>query len=273
MFAKIFSQIYDSSIVENPELRFTFMDLLVLADAGGVVDMTHEAIARRTNRPIDVIRSTIEVLENPDTRSRTPDAEGRRLKRLDAHRDWGWVIINYDQFRKVETDEQRREKTLARVNKYRGKIREINPCNAGVTPANGELRVKRQGEEEAEAEEEVKEGERSSLSLSREVLEVWNKAADEKGLPQCIVLSDKRRRILQNRFNDPFFKGAWKQAIIKICESSFCRGENSRTWRASFDWFIQADVVAKVMEGKYDGKAAQKASNNAPRPSGPTDFD
>ncbi|MDE2105438.1 MAG: hypothetical protein KGL39_49885, partial [Patescibacteria group bacterium] len=98
MFAKIFNQIFDSSIVEDPELRFTFMDLLVLADINGVVDMTHEAIARRTNRPISVIRKTILKLEAPDARSRTPDSDGRRLSRLDDHRDWGWLIINYARF-------------------------------------------------------------------------------------------------------------------------------------------------------------------------------
>jgi len=35
MFAKIFAQIYDSSIVENADVRFTFMDMVVLADRNG----------------------------------------------------------------------------------------------------------------------------------------------------------------------------------------------------------------------------------------------
>ena len=109
MFAKVFSQIYDSSIVENPEVRFTFMDLLVLADQTGVVDMTPEAIARRTNRPIGIIRETISVLESPDPRSRTPDRQGARLRRIDAHRDWGWVIVNYEKFREIASEQERRQ--------------------------------------------------------------------------------------------------------------------------------------------------------------------
>lgn len=138
MYAKIFAQILDSSIVEFPETRFTFMDFLILADSDGVVDMTHEAIARRTNRPLDVIRKTITELEAPDPRSRTKDAKGARLKRLDDHRDWGWVIVNYDKFRRMATDLQRREKTKLRVKKYREKIRSpsacVTQCNASVTP-------------------------------------------------------------------------------------------------------------------------------------------
>jgi len=143
VYAKVFSQIYDSSIVEKPEVRFTFMDLLVLADQDGVVDMTHEAIARRTNRPVDIIRSTIAELEAPDPQSRTPDALGARLKRLDAHRDWGWCIINFDRFHKLASDEQRRAKNRERVNRYRQKTREKPQCNAPVTPCNAESRMSR----------------------------------------------------------------------------------------------------------------------------------
>jgi len=136
MFAKIFSQIYDSSIVENPEARFTFMDLLVLADINGVVDMTHEAIARRTNRPIEVIRETIRILESPDGKSRTPDENGVRLLRLDDHRDWGWEIVNYQKFRDIASEEQRREKTKLRTRKWR-QIKEdsnsVTPRDATVT--------------------------------------------------------------------------------------------------------------------------------------------
>ena len=163
MFAKIFSQIFDSSIVEFPEVRVTFMDMLILSDSNGVVDMTHEAIARRTNRPIATILTTIAVLESPDARSRTPDADGRRIKRLDDHRDWGWVIINYDHFRKIASEEQRRAKSLARVQKHRDKIRGAAPCNAPVTPCNASLRMKRHAEAEAEAEGEALAGEREAF--------------------------------------------------------------------------------------------------------------
>ncbi len=97
------------------------MDLLVLADRNGVVDMTHEAIARRTNRPIELIRKTIAELEEVDPRSRSPEFKGARIKRLDNHRDWGWMIVNYSRFRQIANEEQRREKTKARVEKFRNK--------------------------------------------------------------------------------------------------------------------------------------------------------
>jgi hypothetical protein len=137
VFAKIFNQIYDSSIVENPETRFTFMDFLILADINGVVDMTHEAIARRTNRPIEIVRKTILELEGADPYSRTRDAGGARIYRLDDHRDWGWGIVNYNYYRALASQEQRREKTKLRTQKWRKKLQESSSerheASQGVT--------------------------------------------------------------------------------------------------------------------------------------------
>lgn len=137
MFAKVFSQILDSSLAEDYQTRHVFEDMLKLCDVNGVVDMTHEAIARRTNVPLEIITHAITDLEKPDSRSRNPAHDGRRIVRLDEHRDWGWLILNYEYYRKIASEEQRREKTLARVQKHRAKgVTLRNACNADVTPVN-----------------------------------------------------------------------------------------------------------------------------------------
>lgn len=131
MYAKVFRQIYDSSIAEDYMVRFIFMDLLVLADSDGVVDMTQEAISRRTNVPVKEIERAITALESPDLKSRTPSENGARLVRLDSHRDWGWIIVNYHTFRQIASEEQRKEKTRERVKRYRSKPVTLgNACNA-----------------------------------------------------------------------------------------------------------------------------------------------
>ena len=115
------------------------MDMLVLADSDGVVDMTHEAIARITNVPLEWVKRSIAILEAPDTRSRSADHDGARIARLDDHRDWGWVILNYDKFREIATDEQRRVNTRERVRRHRENRRisvKKPECNAPVTPCN-----------------------------------------------------------------------------------------------------------------------------------------
>lgn len=109
MFTKVFSQIFDSSIADNYRHRHVFMDLLVLADSEGVVDMTAGAIARRTNVPLEQVQEALDALCAPDLESRTPTEDGRRLLPIDTARGWGWRIVNYEVYRQLRDEESRRE--------------------------------------------------------------------------------------------------------------------------------------------------------------------
>ncbi len=108
MFAKVFTQILDSSLAEDYQVRLVFEDFLKLANVDGVVDMTIEAIVRRTNVPADIVRRGIVKLESPDPTSRNPDFEGRRIVRLDEHREWGWRIVSYTKYREIRSESDRR---------------------------------------------------------------------------------------------------------------------------------------------------------------------
>lgn len=108
MYAKIFSQIFDSSIAENYEVRHVFEDLLKLADKTGVVDMTLTAIQRRTNVPLEKVTYAVGELMKPDPLSRSKSHEGRRLIPLDSGREWGWIIVNYEHYREIQDEEARR---------------------------------------------------------------------------------------------------------------------------------------------------------------------
>lgn len=99
LFSRIFLQILDSSIAEDFTTRHIFEDFLKLADyKTGVVDMTRHALSRRLNVPLDTLNEAITKLESPDPASRDSEHEGRRLKRLDDHRDWGWLILNHAKY-------------------------------------------------------------------------------------------------------------------------------------------------------------------------------
>jgi hypothetical protein len=109
MFAKVFRQIFDSSIASNHKTRHVFMDLLVLANDEGVVEMTMDAIHRRTNVPLEDVQAAINELCEPDTQSNSPTEGGRRLVRLYDHKDWGWRIVNYEHYRAIRCEQERRE--------------------------------------------------------------------------------------------------------------------------------------------------------------------
>lgn len=109
MFAKIFTQIFDSTIAENYRHRHVFMDLLVMADVDGVVNKTMEAIARTANAPIEEVQAAIEFLSMPDPHSQNREHDGRRLIPIEDGRAWGWKIVSYHHYRAIRDEEQRRQ--------------------------------------------------------------------------------------------------------------------------------------------------------------------
>lgn len=112
------------------------MDLLVLADSTGAVDMTFEAISRRTNVPIEEVQKYIIELCQPDAKSRSKLHEGKRLIPLDERRDWGWLIVNYQHYRKIKDEEARREYFRTAQREFR-KRRKRNVKDKGLTEFNG----------------------------------------------------------------------------------------------------------------------------------------
>ena len=79
MYGKLFESMYDGTLgTKGPwQALVTFQQLIILADAEGCVDMTPEAIARRTTIPLEIVLVGIEALEQPDSASRSPDADGQ----------------------------------------------------------------------------------------------------------------------------------------------------------------------------------------------------
>lgn len=145
MFAKVFGQIFDSSIAEDYNCRRMFMDLLVLADSDGAVDMTAEAIARRTNVPVGEVVKYVKELCQPDEKSRSKLEEGKRLIPLDSNRDWGWKIVNYKHYRKIRDEAARREYFRDKQREHRKKKKQavkdmvltgVNESEQLLTPAS-----------------------------------------------------------------------------------------------------------------------------------------
>lgn len=124
LYSRVFLQILDSSIAEDFQLRHVFEDFLKLCDhKTGVLDMTRQSLARRLNIPLDILDSSITKLESPDPSSRDPEYDGRRIERLDEHRDWGWRILNWGKYDAVRS----RADVYLRVSRHRDKERASTP--------------------------------------------------------------------------------------------------------------------------------------------------
>jgi hypothetical protein len=81
-----------------------------------------------------------------------------------------------------------------------------------------------------------------------EVLEAWN----AKGVfSSAEVLNDKRRKSLNARIKERFFRENWRKALDIAAETSFLTGGGARGWVADLDWFIKPGSVVAIIEGKY----------------------
>lgn len=113
----------------------TFQQMIVLADKDGMVDMTPEAISRRTSIPLDIIELGIAELMKPDPRSRTPDEDGRRIVLLEDHRDWGWHIVNHAKYQAIRKAEERREYLRNAQAERRARIKSTHVNNVNKASA------------------------------------------------------------------------------------------------------------------------------------------
>lgn len=130
MYGKIFAKMYEGTLYGQWEALVTFQQMIVLCDADGMIDMTPQAIASRTSIPLHIIEKGIKILEAPDPYSRTPDQEGRRIELIDAHRPWGWHLVNHAKYTALQDADTVRAQTRERVRKHRA-------AKAGVTVTDG----------------------------------------------------------------------------------------------------------------------------------------
>ena len=130
-YTPIFRSILTSTIwLEDPHVKVVWITMLLMCDRNGVVEGAVPGIANAAVVTVDQCREAIAVLSEPDTDSRTPEFEGRRLEKIDG----GWKILNHRKHR-----EKMGFSTVgnaARVARHRAKKRDALHCN-DVTACNG----------------------------------------------------------------------------------------------------------------------------------------
>lgn len=90
------------------------------------------------------------------------------------------------------------------------------------------------------------------------LVELWNEHVNER-IARVKDLTQGRIRHAKARLKKYPNVDDWIQAIEKINHSKFCLGlikpkDGRKPWRATFDWLIKPDTLAKILEGQYDDK-------------------
>jgi uncharacterized phage protein (TIGR02220 family) len=191
MYGKIFSDIFDSSLVmHGGDVVYVFIALIVLADSEGFTRITIPALAARIGKDVETVAKAVAILESPDPYSSSADEHGARIKSLreitGGTENRGWWIVNYRKYREIARRMERAEKSKDRVQRWRKR-------NADETPSNDLLRNATPGEGEGKGEVKTtlsRSPRDSYVSQAIEVLDFLNaktkrvyRALDGRGQP------------------------------------------------------------------------------------------
>ena len=120
-----------------------------------------------------------------------------------------------------------------------------------------EKEIEKETESESDTEIEVSTEPEGSVCRTKDVrriIEAWNAL----GLQQVTKLTPGSRRgcMLRARVRE-YGTEAVLQAIEKIRQSAFLRGQNAKGWVITFEWFVRPNNFPKVLEGNYDDTSGQ----------------
>ena len=76
------------------------------------------------------------------------------------------------------------------------------------------------------------------------------------------IPSDSKRGVMLKARIREYGVESVLDAIGKVKDSPFLKGQNARSWVITFDWLIKPNNFIKVLEGNYDDES--KASGGQP---------
>lgn len=77
--------------------------------------------------------------------------------------------------------------------------------------------------------------------------------------PKIRKLSANRKKAIAARYKEYGQDTECFRELFERAEASpFMKGQNGRNWSADFDWLMNSDNMAKVLEGKYDDQKRQQ---------------
>lgn len=93
-----------------------------------------------------------------------------------------------------------------------------------------------------------------------EALEAYSALASRCSLPAVRVLNDARKRKLASLLKAHGLP-VWHEALAKVEASDFCLGRKG-DFRADLDFLLQQQSFTRLLEGRYDNRAATASQEN-----------
>lgn len=146
-YAKLFSSITESSLwCEPKEVRLLFVSMLARADATGFVEAALPGLAKLSNLSLSEVEIAVKVLSSADVHSKNKADEGRRIIEVPG----GWMLLNYEDYRNRQGEQDRRDYMRKYMQKYRSKLskQNVSTVNASKDSPSASASLQERGERE-----------------------------------------------------------------------------------------------------------------------------
>lgn len=156
------------------------------------------------------------------------------------------TIPNWGKHQSLDQLESKKEYMRKYMKGYREKQKSLTSGKTNCK-TNSKANVS-QAEEDKEKEIDIDiEEEKKENIKEKDVADLFNSLCPS--FPAVQVVSDEMKSNIQDSFKKYGLDG-FKTVFSKAEASDFLKG--SQGWKASFDWLIQAENMAKVLNGNYD---------------------
>lgn len=267
MYGKLFTQMYDGTLASSGvwQALVTFQQLVILADKKGQVDMTLDAIARRTTIPIDILEKGIAALSKPDPDSRSEAEEGRRIVLLEPSRTWGWRLVNHAHYRAMRTEDERREYHRNYARTTRAAKRELSTSVNKSTESQQSKPIAVSSKQEASKITAANAAVSGTPSVPdcplRQIVDLYHEKLCAPGLPfhmpRVEKMTGKRAGQIKQRWRDDLKTlEAWANYFEYVATSRFLTGRTAGTngrppFVADLEYLTNESNFAKISEERY----------------------
>lgn len=178
------------------------------------------------------------------------------------------TIPNWEKHQNLDKMERLKEQQKQASAKYRAKQKQLQSASY-----DGDMTIISNHTTDKNRLDEIREDE-NDISISNDidcqtetvrpdikpVVDAWNALSNDTAIkPVSKMLSaSKRYQMLVARIKEYSLDDVLK-AIEKIKQSDFLKGNNTKGWIITFDWFVRPNNFPKVFEGDYDNRGS---SNN-----------
>lgn len=174
-FTKLVPEIIQSSIWNEPaDIRIVWITLLAVKDAEGYVRGDARTIARLANVDTETAQKALDLFQQTDPDSHTPDNDGRRIERMSG----GWIVLNHNLYRVRDHKAEHAEY----VKNWRKKKASVIKCDSQVNhPSASASASESSSERGCKGETRATPLPKPQTAYSADFLQFWEAYPNRKG--------------------------------------------------------------------------------------------